>query len=157
MKKTVALLLLMTMMLTLCAACGGSKEEASAPTAAPAAAAPEVQEEDLPTVQRNTGAADADQNDNGMIAAEDNRAAGATVNTDWLSTLSEEQRYVEENLIGAPIEDLLDYLGEPKSEEYTTTCLGHDGWDGILWYDGFIVSTTRYSNGTEVILGTEEN
>ena len=154
MKKTIALLLLMSMMLALCAACGGSKEDVA--PAASEAAAPAVVEEDLPTVQRNNNTADT-EDDNGMIAAEDNKAAGADVNTDWLASLSEEQRYVEENLIGASIEDLLDYLGEPKSEEYTTTCLGHDGWDGILWYDGFIVSTTRYSNGTEVILGTEEN
>ena len=154
MKKMVALLLLMSMMLALCAACGGSKAEPTAP-AVSEAANPAPVEEDLPTVQRNNNTAVED--DNGMIAAENNERAGANVNTDWLASLSEEQRYVEENLIGAPLEDLLAYLGEPKSEEYTTTCLGHDGWDGILWYDGFIVSTTRYSNGTEVVLGTEEN
>lgn len=155
MKKTIALLLLMSMLLALCAACGGSKEDTSAPAVPDEPVAAAEVEEDLPTVQRNTDANT--NNDNGMIAAEENIAAGSVVNTNWLETLSEEQRYVEENLIGTTLEDLIAYLGEPRDEEYHTSCLVSDGLDGILYYNGFYVSTTRYPSGEEIVMGTVEN
>lgn len=152
MKKTlIAVLMLMSMMVLLCAACGGSDESAQTVSSA----AETETEATLPPV--TTKEPDTDDGQPNIVEADDNTRPGETVSTDWLSTLSEEQRYVEENLIGASVDDVIAYLGEPNSTEYTATCLGHGGQDGILWYDGFIVSTTRYPSGEEIVLGTEED
>ena len=45
-------------------------------------------------------------------------------------------------MIGEPLEDLIDMIGEPISSDYAPSCLG-PGEDGELVYEDFIVYTYR--------------
>ena len=45
-------------------------------------------------------------------------------------------------MIGEPLEDLIDMIGEPISSDYAPSCLG-PGEDGELAYEDFIVYTYR--------------
>ncbi len=53
---------------------------------------------------------------------------------------------VAKGLIGATVEELYAALGEPASAEYAAGCLT-DGDEGTLYYDGFVVYTTRDDRG----------
>lgn len=152
MKKIIAMLMLVCMLTLVCAACSGSNNAAED---TPAVSENVTAEATLPPVTVKTNNDDG-QDDLGMIAAEENESVGANVNTDYMATLTEEQRKAEE-LVGYTVEELFAAIGKPQSTEYTTSCLVNDGQDGILWYDGFTVSTTRYSSGEEVVMGTEKN
>lgn len=56
---------------------------------------------------------------------------------------------------GQPVEDLIDWLGEPESREYSSSCLVQGGQDGQLSYDGFTVYTLVQPDGTETIYDCE--
>ncbi len=55
--------------------------------------------------------------------------------------------------VDQPLEDLIAEIGEPNSSEYASSCLviGEDGEDGVLYYDGFIVTTYRQGDAETVI------
>ncbi len=53
---------------------------------------------------------------------------------------------VAKGLIGATVEELYAALGEPASAEYAAGCLT-DGDEGTLYYEGFVVYTTRDDRG----------
>lgn len=145
MKKTlIGILALMMALVMLCTACGGSKtEEEPEATEAPAAT-------ELPTVTAPPQQAAEED----IVSAEDNSAPEQMTNSDWLASLSEEQRKVEEELVGGKVEDLIAALGEPERKEYSTSCLVADGEDGVFYYDGFVVMTTKFPNGDEYVMGT---
>ncbi len=147
MKKTMIGILALMMALTmLCTACGGNKtEQAPAePTEAPAEAT------ELPTVTAPPEEAADDE----MVSAEENSAPEQLTNSDWLASLSEEQRKVEEELVGGKVEELIAALGEPNSKDYSASCLVADGEDGVFYYDNFVVLTTKFPNGDEYVMGT---
>ena len=145
MKKTwIAVVALMMILAMLCTACGGSKDDDKAQASEPAAT-------DLPTVTAPPASGEEDTVTG--LTADDNRAPEGMTREAWLATLSEDQRKAEE-LTGRTVEELIQVLGEPKASEYTTSCLVADGEDGILTYDGFYVSTTRFPNGVEYVMGT---
>ena len=56
---------------------------------------------------------------------------------------------------GQPVEDLIEWLGEPISREYSSSCLIEGGQDGQLIYDGFIVYTLVDKDGAETIYDCE--
>lgn len=142
-RNWIAALLLMAALAVFCTACGGGND-------APAA---DAQATKLPTVTAPPeGAEDAED---AMLTADDNKAPDRRDRASYLAAMSEDQRKVEEELIGATVEDLYKAIGKPKSTEYTTSCLVADGEDGTLYYDGFYVSTTRFPNGTEYVMGTD--
>lgn len=146
MKKNWIVLLALVMALTVfCTACGGGTKE-PAPTEQP------VEATELPTV---TAPPKGDQSQDGMLSSDDNAAPELRDHETDLANMSETQRKVEEELLGATVEDLYAAIGQPKSAEYATSCVVADGEDGILQYDGFIVSTTRWPNGTELVMGTD--
>ncbi len=144
MKKTWIVLLTLVMALTIfCSACGGNDNASSTQAVSPT---------QLPTATKPPeGAKDAD----GMLASDDNSAPEHRDRASDLAKMSPDQRKVEEELIGATVEDLYKAIGEPKSATYNTSCLVENGQDGILQYDGFIVSTTIFPNGDERVMGTE--
>lgn len=47
------------------------------------------------------------------------------------------------SLIGQPVQELYDAVGQPLSSDYASSCLVSGGEDGILTYDGFTVHTLR--------------
>ena len=56
---------------------------------------------------------------------------------------------------GQPVEDLIEWLGEPISREYSSSCLIDGGQDGQLVYEGFIVYTLVQPDGAETIYDCE--
>ena len=147
MKKTyIWVAALMLALLVLCTACSGSdsapeKEAEAEPSQLPSVTAPPEGE----------GTAD-----DGILKANANAFGTASFydRDSWLASLSEDQRLVEEELIGQPVDDLYKAIGKPKSANYSTSCLVLDGEDGLLEYDGFTVATTRFPNGEELVMGT---
>ena len=49
---------------------------------------------------------------------------------------------IAEDMLGQPVSDLLEKIGEPNYTDYAPSCLG-PGEDGELGYDGFTVYTYR--------------
>ena len=70
------------------------------------------------------------------------------------NAMSKDQRTVEGELIGAQVEELIARIGQPVRSEYSASALVADGQDGVLYYDGFQVLTTRFANGEEYVMGT---
>lgn len=54
-----------------------------------------------------------------------------------------------ETFVDKPVDELISAIGEPKSREYSPSCLG-DGEDGNLEYDGFYVYTYK-EDGIETV------
>lgn len=146
MKRNWFIAIVLIMALTvLCTACGGGNNDGGKEPA-------ETTGGDLPSVTAPPASGSGDETKG--LAADDNTAPGMINREDWLASLSEEQRMVEEELRGATVEELYEAIGEPISAEYSASCLVADGEDGVLEYDGFKVSTTRLSNGAEYVMGT---
>lgn len=142
-KRWIVALILMVALAVFCTACGGGNETS----------AEEPEATELPTV--TAPPEDAEDAEDTMVSADDNAAPKRRDRASYLASMSEDQRKVEEELIGATVEDLYAAIGKPKSSSYTTSCLVADGEDGMLYYDGFYVSTTRFPNGTEYVMGTD--
>ncbi len=147
MKKTyIAALVLMLMLAMLCTACGGSDNTAKES----ATAAPE--ETEIPSITAPP-AGEGDGQEAGL-AADDNAAPAQKASGDALANMSEEQRKAED-LIGSPVEDLYNAIGEPSEiSAYTTSCMMPDAEDAVLTYNGFYVSVTRTASGETYVMGT---
>ncbi len=143
MKKTWIMALICCMLLTL-AACGGGKQEAAQPTEEP-------QTTELPTV---TAPPAGEDDENGMLTADENNAPNADLSVGASNLDSEEAKKALE-LQGKDVSELIKAIGEPKSSEYTASCIAPDSGaeDGMLYYDGFVVSTLRYPDGKEIVMG----
>lgn len=48
-----------------------------------------------------------------------------------------------ESCIDKDVSELYALIGEPESSDYAPSCLVEGGEDGMLYYDGFVVYTTR--------------
>ena len=133
MKNCIAVLLCLALILAL-AACGGTQTEApktetpAAETEAPKAEAP-AQEPEAPAAETE---APAETEDAAAIVA----------------------KVLE--MKGQPVEDLIDWLGEPLSRDYSNSCLVEGGQDGQLVYPGFTVYTLVQPDGTETVYDCEE-
>ena len=130
MKKTLSILLCALLIAAL-AGCGGSKAETPAgPTQTPAVTeAPEAT--DAPAVTEAPAEPSPDGNGTAELVAK-------------ILTM-----------VGQPVEDLYDLIGQPKSSDYTPSCLVTGGQDGQLEYDGFTVYTLVQPDGTETIYDCE--
>jgi hypothetical protein len=69
------------------------------------------------------------------------------------TTTQQDNRTVAESLIGQDVSALIAAIGEPDETEYTASCLVYYAEDGLLYYGDLVISTLRYSNGTELIVG----
>ena len=118
MKKMIVMLLAFTLLLGLCA-CG--KEEA-APTEPAISAQPKVE---ATTAVEETAA---------PTEAPTEAATEAAPAAD--------KKALAESCIEKDISELYALIGEPESSEYAPSCLV-EGEDGTLYYDGFVVYTTR--------------
>ena len=129
MKKMIVMLLAFVLLLGLCA-CG---KETPAPTEPEIKAEPKV--EAAPVVEATTPATEAP-------AAPAETAAPAA-----------DKKALAESCIDKDISELYALIGEPESSDYAPSCLV-DGEDGSLYYDGFVVYTTR-ENGVETVYYVE--
>lgn len=53
-----------------------------------------------------------------------------------------DKKALAESCIDKDVSELYALIGEPESSDYAPSCLV-DGEDGMLYYDGFVVYTTR--------------
>ena len=118
MKKMIVMLLACTLLLGLCA-CG--KEEA-APTEPAISAQPKVE---ATTAVEETAA---------PTEAPTEAATEAAPAAD--------KKALAESCVDKDISELYALIGEPESSDYAPSCLV-EGEDGALYYDGFVVYTTR--------------
>lgn len=144
MKKTLIMALIFCMLLTLAACGGGTENKDPQPTEEPQAT-------ELPSV---TPPPEGENSGSGMLAADDNNAPNADLSGSNPNLDSAEAKAALD-LLGKDVSALIKAIGEPKSSEYSASCIAPDSGaeDGLLYYDGFIVSTLRYPNGTETIMG----
>ena len=120
MKKIVVMLLALCLMLGM-AACGG--QEAPAAEEVKIEAVPKVEAEAAPAVTPTEAATEAPTE-----AVVEETAA--------------DLKALAESCIDKDISELYALIGEPASSEYAPSCLV-EGEDGALYYDGFVVYTTR--------------
>lgn len=118
MKKMIVMLLAAVLLLGLCA-CG---KETPAPTEPEIVAAPKVEA---------TAAAVE------TVPATETPAAPAET-----AAPAADKKALAESCMDKDISELYALIGEPESAEYAPSCLV-EGDDGTLYYDGFIVYTTR--------------
>ena len=119
MKKLLSLILALAMVLTL-AACGGKEE----------APVEEVQITAQPKVESNAAPVETPA----APTAAPTEAAPAETEADL--------KALAESCIDKNVSDLYALIGEPESSEYAPSCLV-EGEDGTLYYEGFVVYTTR--------------
>ena len=118
MKKIVVMLLAVLMLLSLCA-CGGKEEPAE-----------EVNISAQPKVED-------------VVAAPATEAATEAPAEELPEeTAAADLKALAESCIDKDISELYALIGEPASSEYAPSCLV-EGEDGALYYDGFVVYTTR--------------
>ncbi len=141
-KYTIIILALVLALATLCA-CGGGNN-APAPTEAPEAEATEIPTVTAPPEDKEAG---------NIVSADDNAAPDRKTAGDGLADMGEQQKHVED-LVGEPVQSLYDYMGQPKSAEYVTSCAVLGAEDGTLVYDDFYVTTLRFSESEEYIVAT---
>lgn len=118
MKKLVLILLAAVMLLSLCA-CGADVPEGDGDLMITAKPKTENTTEDT-TVPEETTAE----------VTEDTTAADAG------------KKALAESCVGKNVSELYELIGQPNSSDYAPSCLV-DGEDGMLYYDGFVVYTTR--------------
>ena len=118
MKKIVVMLLAVLMLLSLCA-CGGKE-----------APAEEVNITARPKAEE-------------VVAAPATEAATeAPAEEVPEATAAADLKALAESCVDKNVSELYALIGEPASSEYAPSCLV-EGEDGALYYDGFVVYTTR--------------
>ena len=55
----------------------------------------------------------------------------------------QERKALAESCIDKDVNYLYELIGKPNSADYAPSCLVQGGEDGMLYYDGFVVYTTR--------------
>ncbi len=120
MKKIASILLVALLIVSLCA-CGSE-------------AAPEADEmiDAQPKVEATTAVQTATE-------PEETEAPKTATPTDAAALSAKE---LAESCIDKNVQELYDLIGEPNSSDYAPSCLV-EGEDGMLYYDGFVVYTTR--------------
>lgn len=119
MKKIVLMLVAAVLLMNLCA-CG--KEE-------PAPTAVDEQINVTPKVEETT-----------PTAVE--TPTETTAETEAVQTAAD-LKALAESCIDKNVSELYALIGEPNSSDYAPSCLVQGGEDGMLYYDGFVVYTTR--------------
>lgn len=120
MKKMIMMLLAVLMLLGLCA-CGQEAPEAE-----------EIQIETKPQVAETIAVEE-------TVAEADPTEAETVAATD----AAPDKKALAESCIDKDVSELYALIGEPESSDYAPSCLVEGGEDGMLYYDGFVVYTTR--------------
>ena len=144
MKKITALLLIALLGLSM-AACGAA-EPAPAKEEAPQQAA---EPEKAPEAEPPAAEAPAEEAETAALTGE------APEVGEVLSTEEIIARVVE--MQGQPVEELIDWLGEPASRDYASSCNIEGGQDGQLDYGDFTVFTIVWPDGSETVDFCEAN
>jgi hypothetical protein len=121
MKKLIAMLMICLMLLGLCA-CGAKEEPVET-----------VKIDAQPKVEMTTPIENVDPTTEAEPTEEETVAADPAA----------EKKTLAESCIDKDVSELYALIGEPESSEYAPSCLVEGGEDGMLYYDGFVVYTTR--------------
>lgn len=121
MKKLIVMLLSVLMLLGLCA-CGSEAPEAE-----------DIQIDVKPKVEETIAVEET------TPATEAEPVVEETVAADPVADL----KALAESCIDKDVSELYALIGEPESSDYAPSCLVEGGEDGMLYYDGFVVYTTR--------------
>lgn len=155
MKKIISLLMLVCLLGSF-AACSQQNDAVAIITPEPVAAqsgdtaeqAPVNVPEMAPVEQgdtANTNAnADADQ------ASRNNSNSG---NSNSGNSNSGDKLATAQGYVGSSLSALLGAVGSPNSSEYVESCLEDAAKEGMLYYDGFVVWTIQYNDGSEIVKG----
>lgn len=165
MKKFIPILMLVCLLCSF-AACGQqdavaiiTPEPVSAQSGDAAAqsqvAVPEMAPADQ-TAQGNnhSDAADTDQDrreDAGNDYSDSSSTTDSGSNSDNLS--SADKLSIAQGYIGSSLGALQGAIGYPNSSEYVISCIEDASQEGLLYYDGFVVWTVQYSDGSEIVKG----
>lgn len=172
-KITAALALLICLMMVLCAGCGSSDAPTAAvsatmaPTAEPTAtpeptaeptATPEPTEEPVeeePVEEPAEEEEEPQESSSSSNNSNSNSSAAESKPEPTEAPVEEEVDAYEVavNMTGSSMSDLIAAIGAPNGSEYTASCLMPTGEDGLHYYDDFTVSTLRYPDGTELVMG----
>lgn len=63
---------------------------------------------------------------------------------------------VAQGYIGSSLSALQGAIGMPNSAEYVVSCLEDASQEGLLYYNGFMVWTIQYNDGTEIVKGVSQ-
>ena len=146
MKKIVLILLAAVMLLSLCA-CGADIPEGDANLQITAKPKTEETTADT-TVPEETTVDTTAPETTGETVVETTEAEKENT-----TTTESNKKALAESCVGKNVSALYALIGQPSSSDYAPSCLV-DGEDGMLYYDGFVVYTTR-ENGVETVYYVE--
>lgn len=171
MKKFIAILMLVCLLGSF-AACGQQKEATAAVIITPEPVSAQVDEvteqaqvevsdvapmEQTEQVDAENTAANEDQASRPDSGSSTTTNTTTNTNTNTESTgnndsgtdkLSTAQGY-----IGSSLSALQGAIGAPNSSEYVVSCMEGASQEGLLYYDGFVVWTIQYNDGSEIVMG----
>lgn len=172
MKKILPLLMIVCLLGSF-AACGQQEEAVAIITPEPVSSQTDTQGEQTQVVVPDvapadqggqtpaTDSADSDQdsrNDSGNSTTTNtgtNTSTGNSSTTDTGSTAdnSADKLSTAQSYVGSSLGALQGAIGSPNSSEYVVSCLENASQEGLLYYDGFVVWTVQYSDGSEIVMG----
>lgn len=168
MKKTIAILMLVCLLGSF-AACGQQEETAAViitpePVSSQVDAATEQAQVEVPDVapMEQAGQTDADNDANEDQASRPDAGSNTTTTTTTTTTNTTtagnndsgtDKFSTAQGYIGSSLSALQGAIGTPNSAEYVISCMEGASQEGLLYYDGFIVWTIQYSDGSEIVMG----
>ena len=141
MKKIIVLLLAALLLLSLCA-CDNVEDIPEGYSEMQVTGKPGAATEETPEITENTGTEITEPSESVEVTEP---SETTPVDADKLE--------LAKSCIGKDVSELYKLIGEPQSSDYAPSCLV-DGEDGMLYYDGFVVYTTR-ENGVENVYYVE--
>lgn len=165
MKKIISLLMLVCLLGSF-AACGQQNDAVAIITPEPVAVQSgdtaeqaQVNVPDMAPVEQgdtaNTNAeADANQaSRNNSNSGNSNSGSANSGNSNSDNSNSGDKLATAQGYVGSSLSALLGAVGSPNSSEYVESCLEDAAKEGMLYYDGFVVWTVQYNDGSEIVKG----
>ncbi len=96
-----------------------------------------------------------DNNSNGNNSNTDNsNNSGNSGNSGTDNSMSSADKLAAaQGYVGSTLSALQGAIGAPNSSEYVQSCLEDAAQEGMLYYDGFVVWTVQYNDGSEIVKG----
>lgn len=102
---------------------------------------------DMANTNTDSDADQASRNDS------NNNSTNNSTNSNSNSMSSADKLAAAQGYIGSSLGALQGAIGSPNSSEYVESCLEDASTEGMLYYDGFVVWTVRYNDGSEIVKG----
>lgn len=167
MKKILPILMLVCLLCSF-AACGQTEEAVAIITPEPVSSqtgdqgeqtqivVPDVAPADQGGQNANSDAADSDQDrrsDSGSATTTTTTTTTSTTDNTDNSTDNVDKYAVAQSYVGSSLGALQSAIGSPNTAEYVISCMEDASQEGMLYYDGFVVWTIQYADGSEIVQG----